>query len=66
LTLAHSQSQLAIESRANYVMMLRYKSLNNGVRTGELSNRMTTGTFIDAYFEMPRLWDTQYVNSPEF
>jgi len=32
--------------------------------TGELSRTiLTTGTFIiNAFFEMPRLWDTEYVN----
>ena len=45
--LTHSRRRLVIESRANYVIMLRYKSFiiyhNNGVRTGELSRRIDNG-----------------------
>jgi len=37
---------------------------NNGFRTGELSRRIDNGN--GTYFEMPRLWDTKYVNSPAY
>jgi len=38
---------------------------NDGVRTGELSHRIDNGN-VYRHFEMPRQWDTIYVNSPAF
>jgi len=58
------QSRIVLEKKYLYTSVYVMSRLfNNGVRTGELSRiGLTTRTFIDAYFETPRLWDTQYVN----
>jgi len=53
------QSWPSIESRANYVIVLRYKQWrpNRWIKSW-----LTTG--MDAYFAIPRLCDTKYSNSP--